>query len=176
MPTKIEEPWLGFLAEVDRRLSRQVEVHCLGGFALAVLWGLPRPTGDVDFIECEPSGAAAELLDIAGEDSELAARYQIHFHQASVAEYPEGYSSRLLDVTPRGTARLRVKALDAHDIALSKLGRNSPRDRSDIEFLVERGAIDATVLAERFERELRPYALNEDRSRSTLELWIDEFF
>ena len=92
MPAKIAEPWLSFLREVDRALDRPVVAHCLGGFILAVLWELPRATGDVDFIEVEPSDAASELLDIAGDGSELASRYKLHFHQVTVAEYvpPEG--------------------------------------------------------------------------------------
>jgi hypothetical protein len=176
MPTTIADPWLGFLAEVDRRLDRPVELHCLGGFVLAVLWGLQRPTGDVDFIECEPSSAVEEVIGIAGEGSELARRFNIHLHRVGVAEYPEAYVSRLSDITPEGFVRLRLMALEVHDVALSKIGRNSPRDRADVEFLARRGALDSNVLAERFEHELRPYALNEDRSKTTLELWIEEFF
>ena len=65
MPAKIPEPWLSFLHDVDRALARSVAVHCLGGFVLTVLWELPRPTGDVDFIEIEPAEAASELLRIA---------------------------------------------------------------------------------------------------------------
>ena len=69
MQLMIPEPWLSFLRDVDSALSRPVEVHCLGGFVLSVLWGLPRPTGDVDFIEIKPSGAVSELREIAGEEN-----------------------------------------------------------------------------------------------------------
>ena len=151
-------------------------VHCLGGFVLAVLWELPRPTGDVDFIEIEPSEAASELLSIAGVGSELEMRYKLHFHRVTVAEFPEGYASRLVDITPRGLGRLRLMALEVHDLVLAKLGRNSPRDRSDVEFLARKGAIDRQLLEERFEDELRPYVLNEAREQTTLGLWLDEFF
>ena len=60
MPTNVPEPWLSFLRDVGRTLEQSIEVHCLGGFVLTVLWGLPRPTGDVDFIEIEPSDAGSE--------------------------------------------------------------------------------------------------------------------
>ena len=176
MPTTIAEPWLSFLTEVDRRLDDPVELHCLGGFVLAILWGLPRPTGDVDFIECEPSSAVEDLVEIAGAGSELANRFKIHLHRVDVAEYPEAYVSRLTDITPGGLARLRLLALDVHDVALAKIGRNGPRDRADVEFLVRRGALDSRILSERFEREMLPYVLNEDRSKTTLDLWIEEFF
>jgi hypothetical protein len=175
MSVTIADPWLGFLREVDRALSRAVVAHCLGGFVLAVLWDLPRPTGDVDFIEAEPPDAAAELLDIAGEDSELASRYKLHLHHVAVAEYPEGYLSRLIDVTPKGFNRLRILALEVHDLVLAKLGRNSPRDRADVEFLSQKRALDGAVLEERFETELRPSVLDEERTKATLDLWLDEY-
>jgi hypothetical protein len=176
MQAKIVEPWISFLREVDRALNRPVAAHCLGGFVLAVLWELPRPTGDVDFIEVEPLGAASELLAIAGQGSELAQRFKLHFHQVTVAEFPEGYASRLVDITPGDFGQLRLKALDVHDLVLAKLGRNSPRDRSDVQFLARKGVLDRRVLEERFADELRPHILNEARETTTLNLWCDEFF
>ena len=174
MPTKIPEPWLSFLRDVGRTLGRSVEVHCLGGFVLTVLWGLPRPTGDVDFIEIQPSDAGGELLEIAGEGSELAKRHKLQFHRVTVAEYPESYALRLVDLTPSG--RLRLRALEVHDLVLAKLARNSPRDRADVDFLVRQGALDRQCLQDRFEKELRPYLLNEDREAASLQLWIEEYF
>jgi hypothetical protein len=35
---------------------------------------------------------------------------------------------------------------------------------------------EAHALRERFEREMRPYILNEERDARTLLLWIDEYF
>jgi len=46
--------WSAFLAEVDQHLETAVELHCLGGFVLAALYGLPRPTGDVDYTRPYP--------------------------------------------------------------------------------------------------------------------------
>lgn len=176
MPTPIPEPWLSFLRDVSRTLGQSVEVHCLGGFVLTVFWELPRPTGDVDFIGIEPTEAGDELLRVAGEGSELAKRHKLRFHRVTVAEYPDGYASRLVDFTPRGLSRLRLRALEVHDLVLAKLARNGPRDRADVEFLVRRGALDRQCLEDRFERELRPYLLNEDREAATLQLWIEEYF
>ena len=176
MPGKISTPWLGFLREVDRTLNGPVEVHCLGGFVLAVLWALPRPTGDVDFVEVEPSNGWQDLLRIAGEGSEIARRHRLHFQRVTIAEYPEGYASRLIDIAPRGFKRLRVRAFEIHDLVLAKLGRNSARDRADVKFLVQKGVIDQHTLQMRYEAELRPYVLNEDRHTTTLRLWLDEFF
>ena len=93
----------------------------------------------------------------------------------TVAEYPEGYASRLVNITPRGLSRLRLRALEVHDLVLAKLARNSPRDRADVEFLVRQDALDKQCLEDRFENELRPFLLNEDREATTLRLWIEEY-
>jgi hypothetical protein len=163
MPARIRTPWNAFLRDVDRALERQVEVHCLGGFVLGVLWGLPRPTGDVDFVAIIPSEAGEGLLRIAGKGSEIARRHRVHFHRVTIAEYPEAYASRLTDLTPRGFRRLQLLAFEVHDLA-------------DVEFLVKKGIIESRILEERFEAELRPYVLNEDRHIAALRLWLDEFF
>jgi hypothetical protein len=176
MPIKTPEPWLSFLRDVDRTLERPVEVHCLGGFVLALLWELPRVTGDVDFVDIEPSDADRELTKIAGANSSLARKYSLHFHRVTVAEYPEGYVSRLVDATPEGLRRLRLRGFEVHDLVLAKLSRNSPRDRADVEFLAHGGAIDPEILRDRFNAELRPYVLNEAREAATLDLWLEAFF
>ena len=173
MPTPIQEPWLAFLRDVDEALAKAVEVHCLGGFVLSVLWDLPRPTGDVDIVEVRPNAAASELLRIAGDGTALHAKHHLRFDRVTIAEFPEGYEGRLVDITPGGLRRLRLLAMEVHDVVLAKLSRNSPRDRADVEFLAKRGALDPRVLEERFETELQPYLLNPAREELTLRLWLD---
>lgn len=176
MPDRIPEPWLSFLRDLDQALKETAEVHCLGGFVLSVLWGLPRPTGDVDFIAVRPLTAGEALLRLAGEGTALANKHDLHVQYVTVAEYPEGYEGRLIDITPAGFRRLRLLAFEIHDIVLAKLSRNSPRDRADVEYLARKGVLDRRRLEERFEVELRPYLLNEKRETLTLELWLGEFF
>jgi Nucleotidyltransferase of unknown function (DUF6036) len=175
MPSRIQEPWLSFLQDVDRNLTELVELHCLGGFVLSVLAKLPRPTGDVDFIEVKPSPAGERLLTIAGEGTPLATEHSLHFHRVTIAEYPADYETRLIDITPRSLRNLRMMALEVHDVVLAKLSRNSPSDRADVEFLANGGIIDGRVLKKRFDAELRPYLLNEAREALTLDLWLDEY-
>lgn len=176
MPISIQEPWLSFLCDVDKSLTKPVEVHCLGGFVMSVLWELPRPTGDVDFIDIIPSEAMHELLVIAGEDSELARRYHLKFHRVTTALCPEDYVSRLVDISPRKILNLRLRALEIHDLVLAKLSRNSPRDRADVEYLAGKGALCRQILEDRFDAELRPYLLNEKRETTTMNLWLEEYF
>jgi hypothetical protein len=176
MPRRIPEPWLGFLRDVDRGLTRPVDVHCLGGFVLVVLCGLPRPTVDVDFVELESVNRSDELLRIAGEGSDIARAHRLHFQRVTVADCPAEYASRLVDLTPRSFKRLRLRAFEVHDVVLAKLGRNSARDRADVEFLVGKDLLKRRVLERRFESELRPYAFNEKRSTDAFRLWLDLFF
>jgi len=143
---------------------------------LMVLWNHPRPTGDVDFIEIEPAKARAELLKIAGEGSALEKRYRLRFHRVTIAEYPEGYASRLVDITPQSFRSLRLLAFEVHDLVLAKLGRNSPRDREDVAFLVGKGALNRDLLAGRFDTELRPYVLSEAPHAAALKFWLDGLF
>jgi len=176
MPGHIPEPWLSFLVETDGEMDQKLTIHCLGGFSLMALWDLPRPTADVDFIEIHPSGAAEALLESAGEGSALSNKYGLHFQRVTIAEYPEGYEARLVDITPARLERIRLLSLEAHDLALAKLSRNSPKDRSDVAFLAGKGALDRKVLEDRFNEELRPYLLNERRETLTFHLWLEEFF
>ena len=64
-------------------------------------------------------------------------------------------------------------ALDPYDIALSKLERNTQRDRDDVKYLARTLPMDLTVLARRFEEELKPILGNPERERLTLQLWIE---
>ena len=61
-------------------------------------------------------------------------------------------------------------------VALTKLDRNSPRDRDDVKFLAEGGLLRRTILLERYENELKPYVLNEKRTTLHLELWLVSSF
>lgn len=176
MRPDIPEPWLFFLQEVDNQLPRKVEIHCIGAFALLLLLGDVRPTADIDFIEVIPKRAEGQLQEIGGVDSELSHRHRLHLDSVGVASYPCEYHTRLIEVTPNTFKNLKVKILEPHDLALSKISRNSPKDWDDVRLLVERGKIRADVLRERYMEEVRPYILVEERDDLTLELWLDEFF
>lgn len=176
MPSKLPDPWLSFLREVDHALNESVEVHCLGAFVLTVLWGLPRATGDIDVVEVVPTGATSTLLEIGGEGSALSHKYKLYIQKVGIAEYPDDYASRLIDITPHEFRRLRLMAFDPNDLALAKLARNSPRDREDVAFLVQKGVLQRKILQERFDTELRPNLLQPERAALTLDLWLEELF
>jgi hypothetical protein len=183
MPTEnisikpIQEPWLAFLRAVDRMLKSPAEIHCIGGFTLQLLLEESRPTGDVDFVGTVPDGASSILTKIAGRNTEVATTHRLYLDLVTVTEPPSDYETRLLDVTPQGLEKLTIKILDPYDLVLTKLERNSPRDREDVRALIRGLGLDADVLRERFDVELRPYlAVAPDRTILTLDLWMEEFF
>lgn len=84
--------------------------------------------------------------------------------------------TRLLPVFEGQWTHLKLFALEAHDIALSKLERNYERDRDDVQRLAVAGLIDAQVLKERYRKELRLYLARPEREDLTLNLWIEAYW
>ncbi len=168
-------PWAEFLAELDAVLPTPVQLHCVGGFVAKFLYGLPRPTGDVDYVSVFPSQAQKELQEIAGLGSSLSKRFRLQLQYVAVNALPEGYHARLVEMFPGRFKKLRLYGLDPYDLVLSKLERNSPKDREDVQYLARTRHLDPRVLRERYERELRPYLANEERHDLTLKLWLSYF-
>jgi hypothetical protein len=174
MPSKsIPEPWRSFLSDIDERLSEDVELHCLGGFVVTLLYDLRRPTVDVDVIAITPKGETDFLIRLAGQSSELHRKHKVYLQVVGVATVPDDYEERLAEMFPREFTHLRLLALDPYDLALSKLERNTERDRDDVKHLARIVPFDLKVLRKRYEKELRPYLGNPEREELTLELWIE---
>jgi hypothetical protein len=174
MPHKaIPEPWKSFLADIDGSLTKRVEFECIGGFVVTALYGLPRPTADVDVLSIVPASQRAFILELAGRGSPLHKKYRLHIECVTVAAIPEDYEQRLTEMFPGSFSYLRLLALDPYDVALSKLERNSQRDRDDVKFLAEKVPFDLEVLRQRYEKELRPNLGNPKREDLTIQLWID---
>ena len=125
------------MREVDDHLTEEVILHCIGGFVLVVLYGLPRATDDLDVIAAMPHGAQAAIVEIAGPTSKLAQRYKVSIHGTGIVDLPEGYIDRLT-IIPFPYHRLHLAVPDVYDLVLSKLGRNSPKDRDDVQFLASK--------------------------------------
>jgi hypothetical protein len=68
---------------------------------------------------------------------------------------------------------LRLFALDPYDLALSKIERNTQRDRDDVKHLARSLPLDLKVLKDRYEKELQPDLGNPRREDLTLKLWIE---
>jgi hypothetical protein len=174
MPLKsIPEPWKSFLSEVDDSVNEEVEMRCLGGFVVTMLYGLARLTADVDVVLITPRGESERLLKLAGKGSELHHRHGIYFDLVTVATIPEDYDQRLTEMFPQVFKHIRLFALDPYDLALAKLERNIQRDRDDVKHLARTVPFDLDELRARYEKELRPYLANTAREDLTLRLWIE---
>jgi Nucleotidyltransferase of unknown function (DUF6036) len=170
-------PWSAFLDELDQAISEPIELHCIGGFVVSLLYGLPRPTGDVDYVAAIPRYRIEELEQLAGRGSKLAAKYEVHLQHVTVATMPEDYESRLKEMFPGRLKKLKIFAPDAYDLVLSKLERNSPKDQGDVEYLAKTVPLDPKILQDRYEKELRPNLMaRESWHDGTLEMWIGSYF
>lgn len=167
------EPWHSFFAKIDQTLDQPVALHCIGGFAIAMLYGLPRPTVDIDCLTVIPVEKTAALQSFAGEGSALHKKYGVYLQQVGIVTVPENYDDRMTLMFPTAFRRLLLLGLEAHDLALSKLERNSPRDREDIKYLARAAPLDLSVLESRYQSELRPYLANTERHDLTMRLWLE---
>ena len=168
------EPWRSFLREVDAVLKGHVELRCLGGFVVAQHYGLGRETSDIDFVDAIGDSHADDLDQLGGMRSELHRRYRVYLQRVAIATPPCDYVHRLIPMWPNAPwTRLKLVALDATDLALSKLERNAERDRDDFLRLVRAGLINLEVFKQRYFEEVRPYMMgNIHWHDKTLDLWL----
>lgn len=169
----IPEPWLSFLAEIDQAVTDQISFHCLGGFVITMLYGLARSTADVDVVTFVPRDEITRLINLAGKGSVLYKRHKVYLDPVTIVQLPEDYDQRLTRMFPHTFERLQLFALDPYDLALSKLERNTQKDRDDVKHLARVVPLDLQILEERYRRELRPYLGIPEREDLTLELWIE---
>jgi hypothetical protein len=169
--------WFAFLTELDALLTEPIELQCLGGFVVAVQYGFPRPTADLDYIEIAPRGALAFLQELAGEGSALWKKHGLYLQHVTVANLPESYADRAVEIMPGQFKHLRFNGLEAHDLALSKLARNTQVDREDVQYLATTVPLDPAILKERYLNELRPIMIGDlHELDTTMELWLAAYF
>jgi len=174
--TTLPSPWAEFLGELDALLPEQIDVHCIGGFVASVFYGLPRVTVDVDYYCAQPVRCVNDLEAKAGANSPLAIKYKVHLHHFSANNLPEDYEARLVEMFPGRFKNLRLFAPDPYNLIMSKLERNSTKDRDDVEYLAKTLHLMPEVLRQRYEKELRPYLGNEARHDLTIKLWQESCF
>jgi hypothetical protein len=174
MPLKdIPEPWRSFLVELDNAAQDSVDLHCMGGFVVTQLYGLPRPTSDIDALLIAPREQREVILAAGLRDGRLHRKHGVYLDYVTIAAFPYEYEERLIAMFPGAFQKLHLFALDPYDLALTKLERNIQRDRDDVRFLAERHPFDLAELRRRYHEELRPYLGNPKREDLTLDLWVE---
>ena len=161
------------MTELDSKLTEPLALHLIGGFALSFFYGLGRSTADIDYYTAVPADLNLDV--VAGEGSALAKKYKVRLHRVAVTNLPEDYETRLAEMVPRQFKSLKLLVPDPYDCILSKLERNSSKDRDDAEYLFKAQKLDSQRLRERYEKELRPYLANVARHDLTLKLWLEIF-
>lgn len=138
-------------------------------------YGIGRETSDIDFLSAIKQSPEDDVEGLAGLGSKLHRKYRLYMQHVTIATPPSEYATRLTRMFPSAPwKRLSLFALDATDIALSKLERNVERDREDFLRLARAGYIDPKVLKDRYYEELRPYLLSRlSWHDKTLELWLE---
>ena len=173
MPEMPPAPWRSFLADIDAEAGEERTVHCIGGFAVSLYYGLARPTGDLDVVEVAPA-RAAWLERTAGRGSALHRKHKLYVQIVTVATLPDSYGDRLTEMFPQAFRRLRLFVLDPYDLALSKVSRNLDVDLDDVKHLARACDLDLDKLERRYRQELRPYLFGPvERHDLTIKLWID---
>jgi len=167
------EPWKSFFKELDDAVNTTVRLDFIGGFVITLLYGLERPTGDVDVVELAPRAAAETMMELGIRGGPLHQKYRIYLDRVAVAVIPENYEDRLIEMYPGAYHNLHLMALDPYDLALSKLERNSQKDRDDVRFLARSVPRDLDILQERYTMELRWQLGVPKREDLTLQLWLD---
>jgi|SRR5882762_3699930 len=173
MSPELMEPWRSFLTDLDGRLTHDVQLHCCGGFVVTTRYGFQRTTADLDVLSVVPTAEQQKLAALAGRGSELHKTHGIYLDIVTVATYPDDYERRLQEMFPRALRHVRLLALDPYDLVLTKLTRNSDRDRADVEYLATAVPLDIAVLRHRYDAEMRSYVPHASREGLTLELWSE---
>ena len=114
------------------------------------------------------------VAEIAGEGSLLQKKHHVYIDHVRVTNHPDGYERRLARAFPVWS-KVRLWALEPHDLALTKLERSAERDIRDVMYMAQAGLIDRDTLIARFEAEIEPYITGRTPTwhRTTLNMWID---
>ncbi len=174
MPPEIPQPWRGFLKDLDRAVAAPTTLHCLDGFVVAIQYGLERPTADIDVLSVSSSLGVNELTELGGRGSKLHLAHGVYLDFVVLTVEPADYEQRVTEMFAGRLERLRLMALDPYDLALTKLDRNSPKDREDFRHLARSVPLSMEKLRTRYSEAMAPYVWPEpDRKlRLTLDFWI----
>lgn len=117
----------------------------------------------MDVIELAPPKASKTVINLAAQGGPLHCKHRVYLERIAVAIVPENYEDRLSEMFAGTYQNLRIMALDAYDLALSKLGRNSQKDRDDVRFFAMAIPFDLHIFEQRYREEI-PLAIGTART------------
>jgi hypothetical protein len=122
-------------------------------------------TFDIDVLAITPNSQRQEFLQNAAKGSVLHRKHGVYLDLVTVIQaYPEDYVQRLTEMYSGQLKKIRLFAVEPHDLALMKLERNAERDRVDVMFLASQGLVTASELDRRYRAEMRSYIGVPERS------------
>jgi hypothetical protein len=117
----LPEPWLSFLSKLDESVSEPIDLHCLGGFVVTVVYGAERTTSDIDVLTFVPKNEAWAVLNQGQKGSELHKQYKIYLDPVDIVVPPEDYDKRLTEVFTETFRNIRLW-LKTHERENSSIG------------------------------------------------------
>jgi hypothetical protein len=149
-----------------------IKMYVAGGAALHFYTG-ERVSRDVDAVFSRRI-ALPEDLDVAYRDADGAARllyFDRQYNDALSLMHEDAHDDSIpLSLEGIDATVLDVRLLAPRDLAVSKLGRFSERDRSDIVTLARHQHISSAGLRQRAQEALAGYVGSIDRVRGSIEL------
>ena len=113
------------------------------------------------------------LMSVAGKGSALHKKHKLYLDiVGAIATVPDDYEERLIKIDSP-LKKIQLSVMEPHDIILSKLGRDAPKDIQDVEYLAKVANLDTDLLHARYEKELRHNIIGPlERADGALKYWI----
>ena len=168
--------WLDFLSDLSHRLPIRMELHCAGAFAASARYGIGSLLRrELDYIATRPPSGTALLERGATKGSALARQHRLSL-RFYPAEFIEDYEKRLAPIFAGRFPRLRLYAMEAHDLALSTLGSSRATDSALLRALTAGRLLRAAVLEKRYVDSLRPYIADPKPLDRIFARWMNAYF
>lgn len=155
---------LGWLENVDQKLSKDIVLVAVGGTALTLL-GLKESTRDVDF--CLSEDDFSHFKDNSSSKIFVVDLFRDGYIFS--LQLPKDYMERA-EAIPFSGKHMVLKALSLDDIIVTKTARFHARDIEDIQAVLKTGKIQVESLKRRFQQVLESYAGNEEEYQRHFQL------
>lgn len=157
---------MGWLREIDKKLSRKIIIVAVGGTAMTLLGHKPS-TIDIDF--CVSSS------DKILFEKHVGRKFKVDIFVDGFIfseQLPEDYSEKAGTILE--LEKITLKALSPVDIVITKCARLNARDEEDIISIAKK--VSKPELLERFERVVGTYSGRGEDYRANFDYIIQRYF